>query len=572
MTVLQLLNDRVNTALSAVGFNHAQAVVKPASRSEFGDYQANGIMSAAKMRKMDPMVLANQVVTKLDLKGIVAKIDVVKPGFINLHLEANFLAKHVKNALVNPKFGITLPKPKHVMVEYSSPNISKEMHVGHLRTTVIGDALVRIFEYLGHHVVRGNHVGDWGTQFGMLIAYLIEIKKTGDQEMELSDLEEFYKKAKIRFDEDEDFANLSRDYVTKLQSGQPEIIALWKQFVEISLKHCEAVYKKLDVLLTREDARGESAYNDDLPNVVEDLDKSGLLKVDNGAKVVFLEEFRNRDDKPIGVIVQKKDGGFLYTATDIAAVRYRHQVLKLDRALYVVDARQSQHFQQMFLICRKAGFAPPEMLLEHIGFGLVLGKDGKPFKTRSGDVVKIIDLLNEAVDRALIIVKQKNPNLPKQEQLSLAHAIGIGAVRYADLSKHRMSDYIFDWDTLLAFEGNTSLYIQYAYTRIQSIFRKVGEPKDEMPIHLIENAEKRLANHLLQFEDVLHTVVEGCYPHHLCTFLYQLANTFSNFYENCSILKSEPTLKNSRLQLLKLTAKTLKVGMELLGIRALEAM
>lgn len=572
MTVLQLLNDHVNAALCAVGFNHAKAVVKPASRPEFGDYQANGIMSAAKAHQMDPMILANQVVAKLDLKGIAAKIDVVKPGFINLYLEGNFLAKHVKNALVSAKLGITLPKPERVMVEYSSPNISKEMHVGHLRTTVIGDALARVLGYLGHHVVLGNHVGDWGTQFGMLLAYLVEIKKTGDQEMELADLEEFYRKAKIRFDEDEAFADLSRNYVTKLQSGQPEILSLWQQFVDISLKHCEAVYKKLDVLLTRKDVRGESAYNDDLLNIVTDLDKSGLLKVDGGAKVVFLEEFRNRDDKPIGVIVQKKDGGFLYTATDIAAVRYRHHVLKLDRALYVVDARQSQHFQQMFLICRKAGFATPEMGLEHIGFGLVLGKDGKPFKTRSGDVVKIIDLLNEAVDRALVIVKEKNPELPKQEQLRLAHAIGVGAVRYADLSKHRMSDYIFDWDTILAFEGNTSLYIQYAYTRIQSIFRKVGEPKDEIPIQLVEDAEKRLANHLLQFEDVLHTVADGCYPHHLCTFLYQLANTFSSFYENCSILKSEPALKNSRLQLLKLAAKTLKVGMELLGIRALEAM
>ncbi|QQS16694.1 MAG: arginine--tRNA ligase [Neisseriales bacterium] len=572
MTVLQLLNKHVTLALSQIGLDHVQAVVRPASRPEFGDYQANGVMNAAKVLKMDPMKLAKQVVGKLDLKGVVHQIDVVKPGFINFHLDTEFLSKQLKVALADPKLGIHLPKPQHIMVEYSSPNIAKEMHVGHLRTTVIGDALTRIFGYLGHHVVRGNHVGDWGTQFGMLIAYLVEIQKAGKQAMELADLEEFYRKAKVRFDEDEAFADVSRDYVTKLQGGQPEILALWQQFVDISLEHCQAVYEKLDVLLTRDDAKGESSYNEDLPTVVEDLEKAGLLAVDAGAKVVYLEEFRNKDGKPLGVIVQKRDGGFLYTATDLAAVRYRHRVLKLDRVLYVVDARQSQHFQQIFRICRKAGFAPPEMVLEHIGFGLVLGSDGKPFKTRSGDTVKMIALLDEAIDRALVIVKQKNPDLSEKEQLKLAHAIGIGAIRYADLSKHRTSDYIFDWDTILAFEGNTSLYIQYAYTRIQSIFRKAGAFSGGGSINLVDPTERRLANHLLQFEDVLHSVVEGCYVHHLCTFLYQLANIFSNFYENCSILKSEPALKNSRLQLLALTARTLKVGMELLGIRVLEAM
>ena len=572
MTIQELINERAGAAFAAIGAPDAPPVVQPASRPEFGDYQINGVMAVAKQQKTNPRTLAEQVIAKLDLAGIAEKIEVAGPGFINIHLAPAFLAERASYALTHDKLGITLPKPQRIMVEYSSPNLAKEMHVGHLRSTVIGDALARVFEFLGHDLVRGNHVGDWGTQFGMLVAYMVEAHKTGSAAMELSDLETFYRNAKVRFDEDPVFADLARDYVVRLQGCDAEVLKLWEQFVDVSLKHCETVYEKLGVGLKREHVRGESAYNEDLPHVVDDLEKAGLLTLDDGAKVVYLEEFRTQDDEPMGVIVQKKDGGYLYTTTDIGAVRYRHRVLHLDRVIYVVDARQSQHFQQMFTICRKAGFAPPEMVVEHIGFGVMMGDDGKPFKTRSGGTVKLVELLSEAEERALEMVNQKSPEMSEAEKKHIAHAVGIGAVKYADLSKSRMSDYIFNWDTMLAFDGNTAPYLQYAYTRIQSIFRKAGAVDQNAEIKLVEQTEKQLAVALLQFEDMLKTVAEGCYPHHLCLYLYNLANHFSRFYENCPILKSEGDVRASRLQLASLTAKTLKTGMGLLGIEVLDAM
>lgn len=425
------------------------------------------------------------------------------------------------------------------MVEYSSPNLAKEMHVGHLRSTIIGDTLARVVEFLGNNMVRGNHVGDWGTQFGMLTAYLVETRQAGKADLELSDLETFYRNAKIRFDEDPVFADTARNYVVRLQGGDADVLKLWEQFVDVSLAHCEAVYRKLGVGLTRADVRGESAYNDDLPVIVDELAAKNLLSEDDGAKVVYLDEFRNHDGDPMGVIVQKKDGGFLYTTTDLGAVRYRHKELNLDRVIYVVDARQSQHFQQMFTICRKAGFAPEAMSLEHVGFGTMMGDDGKPFKTRSGGTVKLIELLDEAEERAYALVSEKNPDLPEEEKRKIAHAVGIGAVKYADLSKNRNSDYIFNWDLMLAFEGNTAPYLQYAYTRVASIFRKVDRFDASAPLLITEPAEKQLALMLAQFSDVLNEVARTCFPHLLTQYLYQVATQFMRFYEACPILKSE---------------------------------
>lgn len=573
MTLNQLLHDKLAAALIAAGVPDAQPLLQPASRPEFGDFQANGVMAAAKQRKMNPRELAQQVIDKLDLAGIASKIEIAGPGFINITLAPDFLAKRLDTVLDDARLGVrSVTEPQRVMVEYSSPNLAKEMHVGHLRSTIIGDTLARVVEFLGNNMVRGNHVGDWGTQFGMLTAYLVETRQAGKADLELSDLETFYRNAKIRFDEDPVFADTARNYVVRLQGGDADVLKLWEQFVDVSLAHCEAVYRKLGVGLTRADVRGESAYNDDLPVIVDELAAKNLLSEDDGAKVVYLDEFRNHDGDPMGVIVQKKDGGFLYTTTDLGAVRYRHKVLNLDRVIYVVDARQSQHFQQMFTICRKAGFAPEAMSLEHVGFGTMMGDDGKPFKTRSGGTVKLIELLDEAEERAYALVSEKNPDLPEEEKRKIAHAVGIGAVKYADLSKNRNSDYIFNWDLMLAFEGNTAPYLQYAYTRVASIFRKVDRFDAGAPLLITEPAEKQLALMLAQFSDVLNEVARTCFPHLLTQYLYQVATQFMRFYEACPILKSEGATQASRLKLARITADTLKTGLGLLGIEVLESM
>ncbi|AXK39838.1 arginine--tRNA ligase [Crenobacter cavernae] len=572
MTLQQLLNDRVSAALAAAGVPDAPAVLQPASKPEFGDYQANGVMGAAKKLKQNPRELAQKVIDVLDLAGIADKVEIAGPGFINIHLAPAFVGGRLDAALKDAKLGIAAPVRQKVMVEYSSPNLAKEMHVGHLRSTIIGDAIARVLEFLGHDVARANHVGDWGTQFGMLVAYLVESRKAGEADMVLSDLEDFYRKAKVRFDEDEAFADTARDYVVKLQGGDAEVRKLWAQFVEVSLEHCEAVYKKLGVSLDRDSVRGESAYNDDLPVVVSDLRAAELLVESQGAQVTFLAEFQNPEGEPMAVIIQKKDGGYLYATTDLAAVRYRHRKLGLDRVIYVVDARQSLHFQQIFTLAKKAGFAPADMQLEHVAFGTMMGEDGKPFKTRSGGTVKLIELLDEAEERAFALVSEKNPDLPEAERRDVARAVGIGAVKYADLSKNRTSDYVFNWDSMLTFEGNTAPYLQYAYTRVQSVFRKADAVDADASIVIAEPAEKQLAVALAQFEDVLANVAETCQPHHLCGYLYNVATLFSRFYEACPILKSEGEVRASRLQLAALTGRTLKTGLGLLGIAVNDAM
>ncbi|TIC78407.1 arginine--tRNA ligase [Crenobacter intestini] len=572
MTISQLINERVQAALAAAGVPDAPAVVQPASKPEFGDYQANGVMGAAKALKTNPRELAQKVVAALDLAGIAEKVEIAGPGFINIHLAPEYLARRSEAALKDERLGITLPESKTVVIDYSSPNLAKEMHVGHLRSTIIGDALARVLGFLGHKVIRQNHVGDWGTQFGMLTAYLVETSQAGNAALELNDLETFYRNAKVRFDESEEFADRAREYVVRLQGGDEEVLKLWRQFVDVSLSHCQGVYDKLGVMLSPGDVMGESAYNDDLANVVGELSEMGIVTDSEGAKVVFLPEFADQDGNPAAYIVQKKDGGFLYSTTDLGAVRYRVRQLHADRVIYVVDARQSLHFQQMFATCRKAGFAPANVVLEHIAFGTMMGDDGKPFKTRSGGTVKLIELLDEAEERAYKLVGEKNPELSDDEKRKIAHAVGIGAVKYADLSKSRMSDYIFNWENMLSFEGNTAPYLQYAYTRVQSVFRKAGEYDANAAIVIGEAAEKQLAVQLAQFEDVLATVADGCYPHHLSQYLYSLAQQFSRFYEACPILKAEGETRASRLQLAALTAKTLKTGMGLLGIAVLDAM
>jgi len=572
MTIQQLISARVAAALAAAGAPDAPAVVQPASKPEFGDYQANGVMGAAKALKTNPRALAEQVIAKLDLAGIASKVEIAGPGFINIHLDPAFIAGRVANALADDSLGIAKADARRVMVEYSSVNLAKEMHIGHLRGGIIGDALVRVNSFIGHDVIRQNHVGDWGTQFGMLVAYMVETQKAGDAAVELKDLDTFYKQSKKRFDEDEAFADLARDYVVKLQSGDAEVLALWQQFVKLSLTHCNAIYQKLGLLLNDDDVRGESFYNADLPVLVNELREKGLLTEDQGAQVVFLDEFKNKEGEPAAFIVQKQGGGYLYATTDLGAIRFRIGTLKLDRALYVVDSRQSLHFHHLFTTTRKAGWLPESADFEHIGHGTIMGPDGKPLKTRSGENIKLVELLDEAIERAYQLVSSKNAELPEAERRSIAQAVGIGALKYADLSKSRNTDYIFDWDAMLSFEGNTAPYLQYAYTRVQSVLRKAEDFNPAADIVITEAAEKQLAVALTQFEDVVYTVAEGSQPHHLCGYLYNVATLFSRFYEACPILKSEGEVRQSRLQLAAATAKTLKAGLGLLGIAALETM
>ena len=446
--ITESLETRISAALARAGAPaDSPALVGPATRPEFGDYQANGVMAAAKKLKTNPRALAAQVVEELDLEDMAASVDIAGPGFINIQLKGEWLATQLGNVLADPRLGVPKAASQKVVLDYSHPNLAKEMHIGHLRSTVIGDAIARVLEFSGHEVVRHNHVGDWGTQFGMLIAHLDEI---ADPATELADLEVFYQSARQRFDQDEAFADLSREYVVKLQSGDPHVQRMWQQFIDESLAHGQRVYDALGVGLKPEDVQGESAYNDDLPRVVEDLRAKGLLVESNGAQCVFLEEFKNKDGQITPVIVQKSDGGYLYATSDLAAVRYRAGALAADRILYIVDARQSFHLQQVFAVARAAGYAPETTALEHHEFGAILGADNRPFKTRAGGVVKLMDVLEEGVARAFAQVSEKNPDMDEDERRQIARVIGIGSIKYMELSFNRTSDYVFDWDKMLA--------------------------------------------------------------------------------------------------------------------------
>lgn len=582
MNIRTLLDNKIAQALHAAGAEeNTPAVVKASSRPEFGDYQANGIMGAAKKLKMNPRVLATNVLENIESSGVLAdiaeKIEIAGPGFLNIHLKNDWVSEQLENALASDSLNIeNVSNPETVVIDYSGPNLAKEMHVGHLRSTIIGDSMARVLDFIGHKVIRQNHVGDWGTQFGMLLTFMGELQnqQSSDDELsiQLSDLEKFYQAAKIRFDEDEDFAKTARENVVKLQAGDTDFLKLWQQFIDTSLQHCDDVYQSLNVLLTRDDVMPESAYNDDLPNVIKDLESAGLLTKDQGAQCVFLEELKGKDDKIIPMIVQKSDGGYLYATTDLAALRYRHNTLGMTRGLYFIDARQNLHLKQVFTGAKKAGFVPEETSLEHMPFGTMMGEDGTPFKTRTGGTVKLIDLLDEAQERAFALVTKKNPDFDEDSRKSIANTVGIGAVKYADLSKNRTSDYIFNWDSMLSFEGNTAPYLQYAYARIQSIFRKAGEINLEANMTLQEPAEKQLATKLLQLSEAIEIVAKDGTPNLLCNYLFELAGNFMTFYEACPIMKADDELKQSRLKLAQLTANTLKTGLDLLGIDVMERM
>lgn len=578
MNIQTLINDKVVQALEAAGAPAGSpAAVRQSAKQQFGDYQANGVMGVAKKLGTNPREFAQKVIDQLNLGEMAEKVEIAGPGFINIFLSPAWLATQADAALADERLGVTKEAEQTIVADYSSPNVAKEMHVGHLRSTIIGDAVVRTLEFLGHKVIRANHIGDWGTQFGMLIANLERIEKENPESntsMELSDLEGFYRESKKLYDEDEDFAKTARSYVVKLQSGDEYCREMWRKLVDITMIQNQHNYDRLNVSLTRNDVMGESMYNAMLPQVVADLKAKGFATEDDGAQVVFLDEYKNKDGDPMGVIIQKKDGGYLYTTTDIACAKYRYETLGANRVLYFIDSRQHQHLMQAWSIVRKADYIPEEVSLEHHAFGMMLGKDGKPFKTRAGGTVRLADLLDEAEIRAAKLIAEKNPDMDSEEQQQIAKTVAMAAVKYSDLSKNRATDYIFDWDNMLAFEGNTAPYMQYAYTRVASIFSKAGVKPDELTgsIQITDVKEQALIAKLLQFEETVKNVAKEGYPHLMCAYLFELAGQFSSFYEACPILNAEEEIKNSRMRLASLTARTIKQGLSLLGINTLERM
>ena len=635
-SVQRLLDERVARAMRDAFPEAADlpAIVVASQDPRFGDYQANGAMALAKRLKRKPREVAEAVLAHLDISGLAENPEIAGPGFINMRLRPDWVSRElgkVNEVTTPPREGgmptacpplggpplrghvpgpaagmpedrLGVPhaeRPETVVVDYSAPNLAKEMHVGHLRSTIIGDALFRMLDFVRHpdgRVIRQNHVGDWGTQFGMLVTELQDRKvfvpgvgadNTWHEAYPgIADLETFYRRAKQRFDTQPDFARRSRETVVLLQSGDDKTQWLWVLFCTTSLDHCSAVYKKLGVKLTDDDIRGESAYNDDLPKVVEELRAKTLLTESEGAQCVFLDGFVAKDGSPLPFIVQKSDEGYLYATTDLAAIRYRVGELHANRILYVVDARQSLHFQMLFACARKAGFAPPDVELVHVAFGTMMGPDGRPFRTREGGTVKLMDLLDEAEKRAYDLVTRKNEEdvaagraqpLAEEQRRDIAHKVGIGAVKYADLSQSRTSDYVFSWEKMLALDGNTAPYMQYAYARVRSIFRKGGHEAeahrgDAAPIPVDAPAELALAKMILRFPEAIDRTLDDYRPNVLAAYLYDLAQAFTAFYDACPVIQSQEPTRANRLKLCDLTARVIEKGLGLLGIETAERM
>ncbi len=538
-----------------------------------GDYATNAAMIISKSLHSKPADIAAKLIEAVDQDDRIAKIEIAGPGFINFFVNQGFTADTLANLAKDERLGVAkVSDPKTIVVDYSAPNVAKEMAVHHLRSTVIGDAVVRVLEFLGNKVIRANHIGDWGTQFGMLIAYLEKKENESGQGMDLSDFEAFYREAKECYDSDEEFAVKARHYVVRLQGGDEYCRTMWKKLVNMTMDQNQKLYDRLDVTLTPKDIMGESLYNDMLPVIVNDLLDRQIAVIDDGAAVVYLPQFKNKEGNPLGNIIRKQDGGYLYTTTDIACIKYRADVLHADRIIYFTDSRQHQHMETVWAICRKAGYVKDEVSLEHCPFGMMLGKDGRPFKTRSGGTVKLRDLLDEAESRVAKLLDDRGSDLQGEERQNVIHNIAIGAVKYADLSKNRTTDYIFDWDQMLAFDGNTAPYLQYAYSRIRAIFRKATTAPGQIVIK--DEAEDKLAAKLQSFGETVVTVGQKGLPNLLCNYLFELADIYMHFYEHCPILKDgvDETTRASRLALCDLTARVLKQGLNLLGINVMEQM
>jgi arginyl-tRNA synthetase len=573
VTVAELLAP----AFAAVGGDGADPVVRPSDRA---DAQANGALAIGKELGQNPRQVAEAVLAKAGpaLEGVTSAVEIAGPGFLNLTFADEFLAQQLHAAAADEHLGVRMaPQSLHVVIDYSAPNVAKEMHVGHLRTTVIGDSLVRLCEFVGHRVTRENHIGDWGTPFGMLIEHLVDVgEDQAAASLSLGDLDAFYKQARATFDADPAFQQRSRQRVVLLQSGDEETLRLWDLLVSQSTKHFNAVYAKLGVLLTDDDLAGESSYNHLLPEVIARLQAAGLLQESDGADVVFVPGFTNRDGDPLPLIVQKRGGGFNYSTSDLASVIDRVERVKADLLLYVVGAPQAQHFAMVFKVAEMAGWLKPTQGV-HLPFGNVLGADRKMLKSRSGEPLKFIELLDEAVARAEAAIAEKNPDLPLDERREVANAVGIGAVKYAELSTDRIKDYIFDWDRMLSFDGNTAPYLQYAHARICSIFRRASIDRAAvraagMTPLLGEPQERALALRLLAFDTAVWDTLDRYSPHRLCTYLFDLAQDFTAFYEHCPVLKAADDTRQGRLMLCDTTARVLAKGLDLLGIVAPERM
>jgi arginyl-tRNA synthetase len=569
----ELLVQRLAPAFSAVAGEAADPVVR---RSQRADFQADGALALARRLGRSPREIAEEVVAAAALGDLCGSVEVAGPGFINMVLSDVVLGRLLAELVADDRLGVPeAGRPETVLVDYSSPNAAKEAHVGHLRSTIIGDAVVRLTEWLGHTVIRQNHLGDWGTPFGMLIEHLLDIGETeAADELSADDLTAFYQAARRKFDADEGFQDRSRRRVVLLQGGDEATLRLWRVPVEESKKYFMAVYARLGVRLTAEDFAGESGYNHQLDAVVEELGAAGLLTESDGAKCVFPEGFRNRDGEPLPLIVQKRGGGFGYATTDLATIRHRIHKLDATRVLYVVGLPQHQHLEMIFEVARAAGWLVPPARAEHIGFGSVLGPDGRMLRTRAGGSVRLAALLDEAVTRATAVVAQKNPSLDEGAREQVARVVGMGAVKYADLSTERTKDYVFDFDRMLSFDGNTAPYLQYAHARIRSIFRRSGTapPRGLATIEVCGQAERDLALELLAFGGTIATVSETFSFHTLAHYLFGLATTFSSFYEKCPVLRAESAIRDSRLALCDLTARTLARGLDLLGIEAPDQM
>lgn len=582
-TIEQLKAKFQQALIAAFGSDYAEVdpMLVSASNPKFGDYQSNAALGLSKQLKQSPRAIAETIIQHLEIGEICLNPEIAGPGFINLTVKPEYLEKQINSIQRDTRLGIlTTKNSQRVIVDFSSPNIAKEMHVGHLRSTIIGDCIARILEFQGEDVLRLNHVGDWGTQFGMLIAYLREVHPealTTANALDLGDLVTFYKQAKKRFDEDETFQEIARNEVVELQSGAEDSRRAWQLLCEQSRREFQVIYDRLNIQLTE---RGESFYNPLLAGVVEDLAKTGLLEEDAGAKCVFLEGFSNKEGQPLPLIVQKSDGGYNYATTDLAALRYRIFQDHAERIIYVTDAGQSNHFTQFFQVAKRAGWIPETVELVHVPFGLVLGEDNKKLKTRSGETVRLKDLLDEAIDRARtdLEARLKEDNRQESEEFitNVARIIGISAVKYADLSQNRNSNYVFSFDKMLSLQGNTAPYLLYAYARIRSIGRKGNidfeQLQKDAKVLLQEDEELVLAKHLLQLSEVLKNIEQDLLPNRLCEYLYELSKKFNKFYEECDVLKAEETQKSSRLILCDITARTLKLGLSLLGIQVLERM
>ena len=570
-TITQLLEEKTSQALATISGARVPALVQPTANPQFGDYQANGVMAAAKAQKMNPRELAQKVIAQLNSTEVPASCEIAGPGFINFRLDAGWLGRTVLAAALDERLGVErVIRPETIVIDFSAPNTAKPMHVGHIRTTIIGDALTRTLRFLGHHVITDNHVGDWGTQFGMLIVgYRTLLDRFAYERDPIAELERVYKTVQSQAKADPAVGQQAREELAKLQRGDAENLSLWKEFTTVSRTVFERMYSRLHIQFDH--WLGESFYNPMLPGVVQDLQDKGLAQPSEGAICIFFADDPDLNGTPF--LIQKQDGAFLYATTDLATIKYRAETFHPDRIIYVVDSRQQLHFRQLFAAARRWGYG---MALEHVGFGTILGEDGKPIKTREGEPVKLEALLDEAEERARAVVRDKNPSLSEEEQAHIARVVGIGAVKYADLMQNRTADYRFSWDKMLALDGNTAPYLQYVYARIRSIFRKGDlehwQPDPSMQVRLEAPEELDLAKQMIRFGDTLLEVERTYKPNMLAGFLYDLATKFNLFYQAHPVLKADNDVRPTRLFLCDLTARYIKKGLELLGIETLEAM